>query len=645
MQRAHEQSALTNNSSFRQKGNIIPLLVLILLATAVRLAGLESRPLFNDELSALYRLQGIETFNDLIDSGVMPDFHPAGVQVALYLWTSLAGDSPFMVRFPFALAGILGVALCFLLAQRWVGRTSAWFAAVALALLQFPVMYGQLARPYSTGVLWILAAAWCWDILLEITQPASRQKRRMAAVGLAVTFALAMYNHYFSFVMVGLMGITGLFMVKRRDLMLYLLAGAGAVLLFMPHLPVTLEQVSRGGLSSWLPPPDNTWFTEHLLHLFNGSVWITTLCLVPLGLWVTQLRNPGLRPKWFLLIWYFVPMLFAFAYSRWVNPILQHSILLFAFPFLLMFVFSGFRSLKSWPVKIAAGVFPMLLTAHLISGTGYYQKVPYADMKKTGEWICQASEQNPSFAWAADLNNPWYLHHYYLNTPCTPDSALFYLFDDQMLLPRLHAILDTLSADVFAYAWLRPADPMVVSVIRNHYPYLLDWRPDHPYSEYFLFGKTPEATSRKINTPDTLELSSKPLTIYPLSTEPMDEYTLLFEGVLPSGLSPGRETLIHITLHTDTTLLPEGMVLVITTASPKGISKSWNGINLKEAYNGRNQCFYTIALPGNLHAGDVLSVYLWNREKEVFTTHKHRVVLVNSSTSSSKITHNGFANE
>jgi 4-amino-4-deoxy-L-arabinose transferase-like glycosyltransferase len=98
------------------------ILFLITLAAAfLRFYKLGSFSLSNDELSALNRLQ-FSNFHDLITQGVVPDFHPALVQVFLYYWTKLFGLSPFVVRLPFILLGIASVPLAFMLAKRWFNQ-------------------------------------------------------------------------------------------------------------------------------------------------------------------------------------------------------------------------------------------------------------------------------------------------------------------------------------------------------------------------------------------------------------------------------------------------------------------------------------------------------------------------------------------
>ena len=55
-----------------------------------------------DELSALNRLE-YNSFNELIQKGVMPDAHPALIQVFLYYYALLFGTIEWLIKLPFIL--------------------------------------------------------------------------------------------------------------------------------------------------------------------------------------------------------------------------------------------------------------------------------------------------------------------------------------------------------------------------------------------------------------------------------------------------------------------------------------------------------------------------------------------------------------
>lgn len=71
--------------------------------------------------------------------------HEAGFHYVQTGFISLLGDSAFALRLPAALAGVLGIAVCYALVQRLFGWETAVIAAALCATLFWPVFYSRLA--------------------------------------------------------------------------------------------------------------------------------------------------------------------------------------------------------------------------------------------------------------------------------------------------------------------------------------------------------------------------------------------------------------------------------------------------------------------------------------------------------------------
>src|ERR1017187_6805898 len=106
------------------KGNTEALALLIILITGgiLRFYNYADWSLSNDELSALTRLN-FHSFHEMIEKGARIDGHPVGVQIFLFYWIKLFGDSVASVRLPFVLAGILSILFAYLITERWFNRT------------------------------------------------------------------------------------------------------------------------------------------------------------------------------------------------------------------------------------------------------------------------------------------------------------------------------------------------------------------------------------------------------------------------------------------------------------------------------------------------------------------------------------------
>ena len=92
----------------RLKSPQLRLLIVLLLALILRTLNLGELAYMHDELSVLSRVK-YSSFSELIEQGVIPDFHPPLVQVAMFYWVKLVGFNEWIVKLPFIIMGILSV--------------------------------------------------------------------------------------------------------------------------------------------------------------------------------------------------------------------------------------------------------------------------------------------------------------------------------------------------------------------------------------------------------------------------------------------------------------------------------------------------------------------------------------------------------
>ena len=167
------------------------LVLILLVAAALRIYNFWDFSLSNDELSALARLN-FDSFRNLIMEGVRIDGHPPAAQVILWLMTNWFGDSVFVVRLPFVLAGIASVYFVFRTAQEWVSTSAGLLTSAVFAGLSFPILYSRIARPYALGMLFVAMAAFFWIRILK------EKGKTSDYIGLAISLSLCAYSHYFA---------------------------------------------------------------------------------------------------------------------------------------------------------------------------------------------------------------------------------------------------------------------------------------------------------------------------------------------------------------------------------------------------------------------------------------------------------------
>lgn len=286
-----------------------------------------------DEVSALVRTN-YDNLSDLIKHGVKEnDMHPAGVQLFMFAWTKMFGYGEFVVRLPFVLASIVSIFMTYKIASKWFSVYTGLISAAFIAGLEYFIVYGEIARPYSPGLMLTLITVWFWSkIALD------RDTRASAYFYFTLSCVAGMYTHYYCFMFLGIIGLTGFLFIPKSKLKPYIITGISICLLYIPHIAITQYQMDTGGLHGWLGPPDKYWLIDYTYLVFNNSWMLLSflaLCLVVIGFY--QIRYASINKMHFLaLFWFGAAFLFGFIYSRNASPILQPNVMIFAAPFLIM---------------------------------------------------------------------------------------------------------------------------------------------------------------------------------------------------------------------------------------------------------------------------------------------------------------------
>ena len=196
--------------------------------------------------------------------------------------------------------------------------------AASMAFLIFPLTHSQIARPYSLGLCFSLMSVWFWTLVLFKPKPYQIWK----IAGYCITTAMSMYTHYFSFFLVMVVAVTGLFFLTKENYKRVIWCAVITFLLFLPHFDISLTHVQIGGFrdGGWLGPPDlrGNWFWDYLLSCFNESLIVL---LVFFGIFFFFLRRNyreiGVTKfHLFAVIWFLVPFLVGYYYSIMRFPVL-----------------------------------------------------------------------------------------------------------------------------------------------------------------------------------------------------------------------------------------------------------------------------------------------------------------------------------
>lgn len=465
---------------------------ILLVGTVLRFYDYFNLPFSYDEFSALFRTR-FDSFGVLIEEGVKSDYHPAGVQVFLYYWISLFGDDAWVVKLPFVVAGIASIYLAYLIAKKWTNETVGLICAAMLASTQYYVMYSQYARPYASGLFFILLLVLALTRLVQ--QPEKRFWHNWTLFILAGTAAA--YNHYFSMLFAGIVGFAGLLMVPRKLLVRYILAGLIIGLLYLPHVPILMYHMNKGGIGGpdgWLDPPTMHFFKDYPAYIFHYSIWplITFAGIVLLGFVyrpasIPQLSKDRIRHFYlfFALFLFFTPLLIGYFYSVTKNPILQYSVLIFSHLFLYI---ACFGHLRLFAFRMNLAVVLIILTANILT---LVQRQHYSlqyDSVYLGflEDIDQVHEKHPNAP--ALLDSEWEVTAYFMEKKKL--STRFDKYTDLEDNGAFLSYLDSISRhhDFFYFGEFFYDHPRLIPQIQRYFPHIV-WQHNYISGTGYLFSK------------------------------------------------------------------------------------------------------------------------------------------------------------
>lgn len=467
---------------------------IIFIASLLRFYNYYNWSYSHDELSQLVRLR-YDSFSELISKGVRTDVHPAFIQVFLYCWTKVFGEAEAAVRLPFVLAGIGSVALVYLISKKWFGSAAACFSSLTLAILDFPILYSQIARPYSFGLFFSLLAVWCWTNLLFGDNPPdghAGKKIYGKAVYYGIATALCMLTHYFAFFFALMVALTGFLFLKKETWKPYLLSGIIAIVIFLPHIPVSVHQFVMGGVGELPAKPESNYLWKLILYGFNDSPLVVSMValLFLLSILIYHLDLSFSKFHFCCIAWFLLPFIAGYYYFANVNPDLQYSTLLFSLPFLLVLLFSFFKERKRKLNNLLLASSGIILLFSTIIEQKFYKRENFGVFKEINQSVIDLRKKHGSENITTVLNTSgkdimnFYFERWNENIPYD-----FYAGDDSLFVSDMLKKIDACTTSYFIYGWSNFRSPYEIpEMIKRKLPRII-YDEKHFNSQLTLYGK------------------------------------------------------------------------------------------------------------------------------------------------------------
>ncbi len=232
----------------QSKTDLAPMTAVLLLVFAFGANGLNTDPIWTDELYSITNMGGFdppfspaEIINSVANNS--PDHVPLFFLLGA-AWAQFVGWTQFALRLMPVLAGVLMIAWIYRLGSDMFGKFAGRLAAILLGTSAYIVLYLHDFRMYALFLMLATTHFWIyWRIAMN------RSKHALMFTAFVVSAVALLYTHSFSFVLISCLGLYHLLIVgKSRHWLKVCAAWCVAFLLFAPYLPALINgvQVAAG---------------------------------------------------------------------------------------------------------------------------------------------------------------------------------------------------------------------------------------------------------------------------------------------------------------------------------------------------------------------------------------------------------------
>lgn len=373
--------------------------LIVILAVVVRLHDITENYVWYDEAFSVW-ISSLSPKAIWFHTG--RDVHPPLYYLMLHGWMEVFGKTPFSIRVPSAIAGVLTVVLCLFLIRKIASYRASVVAGILLALLPIATRYSQEARMYTLEGLLLVGAT------LALVYWVERPQRYRYGFIYAVLMSAALYTHYYA-VLAAL--AHWLYLIVLR---LHPSTKSGHVtglpwwsfnvliaVLYVPWLFSLVDllenysKVQAMGSVAWLPRgdiytlPDTLWrFLTLSSHstIPSGVYWLLPVVTLVMVIWLVLHDKTKYRFSLLLTSFLFVPMLFLFCVSLVMRAYLERYVIFSAVALPMMFAW-WLTYINGRSVALGGVVLLGLIVLEVLGlKVSYSQSDEYGTQKGKAEW-------------------------------------------------------------------------------------------------------------------------------------------------------------------------------------------------------------------------------------------------------------------
>lgn len=350
---------------------IWPLLLVILLGTALRFFHLGAQSLWYDEAFSLASADRLSLGQLLTNQG--GDIHPPLYYLLLRVWIRVIGINDFTTRMLSLWAGVLTIPLIYVTGRKLFDHPTGLWAALFIAVFPFHVYFAQEARMYTLLTLLTILSLWLFLLAVKGGRP-------LVWAAYWLCLVLGVYTHYFfAFVILVYYLYLILYWRKYRHLwMPAIITGGLLIPVFLVQAAIVFQKFATVlAPSYWLGRPHPLAFFTTLYFFvvsYTVPIWLNPiglfilLAILAIGLY-EQLRKGGrdsyLPQRVLLVLGAFLPIVVVLIISQF-KPIFLERTLISCTPFLTLLLADRVRT-SHWrsPIPYLSIVLGVLIVISL----------------------------------------------------------------------------------------------------------------------------------------------------------------------------------------------------------------------------------------------------------------------------------------
>ncbi len=391
------------------------LLVIVLLATFLRLYKLDFKSLWLDELYSVIPTNPANSIDFIIN--YCKSDQPPLYFILLHYWFKLFTYTSFSARLFSAFIGILGVIAMYFLGKEIKNKQVGLMASFLVCINYFAIYYSQEARFY--GLLFLLTVVSFTFFIRSL-----KYKTFGSYTGYFFSTSALLYTQYFGILIFLIQGVIFLvFVFQFKEKVRFILTGIFLAVLvsvsFLPWVPIILYDLTIS--SYWIGKPE-PHFILVFYYLYWGKDAVTSIVLALVVFpyvqhWYTlwkqkKFKNFEMFIGILLALWIFLSYAVPYFKSIFSTPVLIPRYTVITLPAIFLVMALGFDLLKRKIRYAVVIVLALSAGINLFAVNNHYRRIDKAQWREAAKVVI-SRQQNDVKVYS---NLEWWYNFYFYTT-------------------------------------------------------------------------------------------------------------------------------------------------------------------------------------------------------------------------------------